>query len=290
MKLKNRYTSNKNYYSYEKDYLYAIKRLIKILNIKNIKEVEPTIKKIRSLVTKEDLQELNVSGVFDYFDSWISSFPVFYISNDLIKIANNTTLPNNISIQNVFIDKAIFLLPIDNDINAKFCVVKNNQDILGNYNDNYITFRFRLNSNFGNQDVSGSIPKHNLNASSKWHTIGDFSGNIGNINNIQKGIESLVAQIFLYMSAYKEKGMKIIKEYSTNNIEFKQGKSKLLTPPTIGFSEEEYVKNQHRLVSVSNPDLQGIKKQTHWRRGHWRQYDDGKLTWVRPCIINPCEV
>ena len=285
MKLKNKYTRNKDYFSYEKDYLYEVKRVINSCPYySNPYEI---INAINELINRGENINEDIMYQYILLGSFIENFPVYYVHDSFIELAYKTGIKTGISLSNPFIEKAVFLYPKHNSLRIMFSVLFYLHDRIISYHRFSSPLPLQLaktvhltnNILYGNEISDEDFT--NLFLNSTRTKISD---------PINTQVFLLIANIFLYMSAYKEKGMKIIKEHFTNNIGFKQGKSKLLTPPTIGFSEEEYVKNQHRLVSVSNPDLQGIKKQTHWRRGHWRQYDDGKLTWVRPCIINPCEV
>ncbi|BAQ65562.1 hypothetical protein [Geminocystis sp. NIES-3709] len=268
-KLKNRYTSSKDYYSYEKDYLYILK--------KHILSVCPNIEKIVNSNILEKLKSNNyvLPNFSDYYTgvslyahlrSFIDNFPCFYIDKSFMELAINTELPKQYEIENYFVENAIFLLP-KSEKYYKFIIfnknnIKNAMTCPIFYHDKgFEVYPFRF-----TPDLDEII-------NDKFKDFKD-----------DKIALNLLPQIFLYMATYQDKSMSIVSESSGQG--FKKSQGKLLTPPTIGFNERHYVKQQKESYG-SNPDLQGIKKQTHWRRGHWRQYDDGKLTWIRPCLINP---
>lgn len=278
-KIINRYTSSPDYYSYEKDYLYEIKQVINRYPFSsNPCEIVDTITK-----AMEKGEKLDETTIYHYLllGSFTEVFPTYYVHNNFIELTYKTGIKTNISLSSPFIEKAVFLYPKYNSINIVFSIVFYLDDKIHSYHrfkSNQLLHTIHLtNDLFNGKELSNEDFTNRYLIPLQQRIYEPSSENVF----------VLIANIFLYMSAYKEEGMKIIKEHSTNGIGFKQGKSRLLTPPTIGFSEKEYVENQHRLVSIPNPDLQGIKKQTHWRRGHWRQYDNGKLTWIRPCLVNP---
>lgn len=278
-KLINRYTSSKNYYSYEKDYLYEIKSFIRqILGQLNDRDYDiDRFIDYGKLVSKE-------AGTID---NWLAMFlsikydyPVYYISDDFIDLAINTKGKEGITCNSYFVDNAIFLFPKHNQLKIKFCLVSTTiaGELFGYFDRVYVAAKFLSSTNWFNYlfHKENILTNHSLTPKNSYVDLCQ--------DEINLKVAYLIPQVFLYMATYQEKGMSIESESSGQG--FKQSSGKLLTPPTIGFNERLYV-NQQRQSYGSNPDLQGIKKQTHWRRGHWRQYDNEKLTWIRPCLINP---
>lgn len=283
-KLINRYTSSKDYYSYEKDYLYYLTYLMKQFEIQSPQEFVDTFNKFE--FSKEN--RFWACFVYDFFFS--CNFPVYYIFDDLIEMTLNSKINNNVKIVDCFIDNAVFLFPKNNKLGIKFCTVRNNIDIFGKNDNNCITSRMILSQKFGNLTCTVLIVKNKLGSNINYQI-----NNVDPVFNFSKeALNNIISQIFLYMSAYSETKLKVIAESNTCGIGFKQSQGKLMTPPTIGFAEKKYVENQKRLVNSTNPNLQGIKKQTHWRRGHWRNQlkliegkKDTELIWIRPMLINP---
>lgn len=281
MKFTNRYTTNKDYFSYEKDYLYMFNKHIakpyKEIGLKCMVSLE-TVEQLKSLHFKIPNTTYSVNTCYSlamFIKSYCESYPVFYIDKNFLELAKRTDLPCETKITNFFVENAIFLLPKTEDI--KFIIFSKDYTVIEN---GIITPCFYFN------DYSRFFPFVDTSREHKKDCFKILKEK-GYSERESIFFVKLLPQIFLYMATYQEKGMSVVSE--SKGIGFKKSKEKLLTPPIIGFNERHYI-NQQRQSFGSNPDLQGIKKQTHWRRGHWRQYDDGKLTWVRPCIINPCEV
>ncbi len=284
-KLINRYTSSKDYYSYEKDYLYYISQLMKDSDITNINSLKYHVTNAQAKLQSNNRgRDVSIFLSACAFNPFLQNFPVYYISDELMELGFKTTIAPKLSISKCFTEKAIFLYPRKNKLNLKFTIVENNRDPFYHNHEDYL-FSYSV---FGEKYFKKGLFSH----AEKKHMFDfdqlaflDFSSSSSiDFKNISNIVLNIIGQIFLYMECYQEKGMSIESESSGQG--FKQSSGKLLTPPTIGFNERHYV-NQQRQSYGSNPDLQGIKKQTHWRRGHWRQYDNGKLTWIRPCLINP---
>jgi len=46
-----------------------------------------------------------------------------------------------------------------------------------------------------------------------------------------------------------------------------------------------WLEDSKKKHSVDSSRGNGSEKSTHWRRGHWRHYENGNISWVRPALI-----
>lgn len=277
--LKNRYAISKDYYSWvspvEKQGWEEIKQtFIKRYNRFSLNKIKDAF----SVLRKKDLAMLPLAF---RMNAIVNSYPFIQIDDSFIELALNSTGKEGISLSNYFVDNAIFLFPRQNKLGIEYVFVSTNGDYCSS--DKIIILAKHLTSK--NLSVQ-YVHKENLLTNMTLTTEETLEKQ--HKEEINTKYVYLIPQIFLYMATYQEKGMSIENVSNSNGQGFKKSSGKLLTPPTIGFNERHYVNEQKRLCG-SNPDLQGIKKQTHWRRGHWRQYDNGKLSWIRPCLINPLD-
>lgn len=285
----NRYTSNDTHYSYRHYVNYLKEQWNGIRKeFKNIqcKEFFDLMKKVDFFSSQEHFSCLQFVLEFDAF---FEKYPVFYIDPVLFEKFANTKVPSEIKINNVFINKAIFLFPKQNSLNIDFGIVnctllkelmglmsvKDLIDLLSS-----IVF-FKRENRWKHCFSLSQLVVNNKESISEENLYSDLGVNEDELT----AINNIIPQIFLYMSLYPDEG--ITKGTINSNGEgegFKPSKGGLLTPQMIGLKESQYERSTN---PVAHPNMQGISKATHWRRGHWRQLDNGKVTWVRPCLINP---
>lgn len=275
---KNRYAISKEYCSWvspaEKNIWEETKQtFIKKYNKGSLDKMKKTL---NILIQQSPLEYL--PALFR-ISTLVNNYPFFQIDDSFIELALNSTGKEDVSLSNYFVDNAIFLFSKQNKLKLEYAFVSTNGDY--SHSNEIVIFTKHLMSN--NLSIQ-YVPKDNLLTNIALTTKESLEKQ--RQEQINPKYIYVIPQIFLYMATYQEKGMTVITDSKGQG--FKKSSGKLLTPPTIGFNEKHYVSEQNRLYN-SNPNLQCIKKQTHWRRGHWRQYDDGKLTWVRPCLINPLD-
>lgn len=295
MKLTNRYTTNKNYYSYKNNFLSVFKKVkfiqyfaVKIEQMDDADFVNRWIKKrVYSSAQKQREVELQFLFAYLFVDAYKRNYPVYYLSSKFIDLIKNTKLPIGYDLSNqYFIQNAIFLLPKqEHDLFIYkgrrlqwigFCSEPNNcltssdtiicDYVFGGFENSILTPIIFPFFSEASQALSSAIDQDRFN------------------------IVRLLVHVFLYMATYQEKAYgldesNIVSDHTGQVVKGFGQKERLKTPLTIGLQEEKYYRSQ---ISQANPNLQGIKKATHWRRGHWRKVNEDKLTWIRPMLINAC--
>lgn len=283
MKLTNRYTTNKNYYSYKNDFLGLFKQFGLSVFLDDIECLYRT----RFPKAPTEYREPQLFWIYFMVDAYKNNYPVYYISPHFIELAKNTSLPNNWELNDCyyFVKNAIFLLP------------KTESNFFNNAKVKWLGFH--SNTGFKSENFSEMLEwifgcyQNDLGSSAILpcpfpFTSECFEAGSGYYDKEMLPLARLLPHIFLYMATYQEKAygldeLNIVSDRSGRVVKGFRQKERLKTPLTIGLQEEKYYRSQ---IAQSNSNLQGIKKATHWRRGHWRKVNEDKLTWIRPCLIN----
>jgi len=256
-------------------------------------------------------------------ESLLNKFPVFYVNEKLCELLANTDYPWDIPLSKLFIPDAVFLFPKNNIFNLRSCTISSNYyekyhcgyDINGSpdfvsedfkeqwkgkeeeekYKDTDILISaFYKNKEITNRAVCTwnsktrclekilSLPSESSSCvivSSK----GQYLYSERKLHEPEY-LKKIIPQIFLYMSIYQQNLEPIISPISSGFSSKPSKKRAYLTPRMIG---EEFTQKNDNVTRIGMKGIGlGVKKATHWRRGHWRRINEDKLTWIRPTLIN----
>ncbi len=296
---KSPYISNKDYYSYD-DYIEWIKPIYKsffsqdytypVESLNNDKcyipiKIEEIVDGLEDSYFCEHEYYLDEEGLDNERMNWrnieydlrpfLHNYPVYCITPELLAEIDKTedwertengryfTLDYN----KLFTDTALFLFPKSNTYKIKFITcIYDNCDI-------WVRFYY-YNTSIKKYDVYESLIESFI------EIIDDGSHS----DVINFAFDSLIFKIFYYLSKYPQSlpENEPVK-YNGAGKGYKESKGGLLTSRMLRPINQ---KPEQSSNPVPNPSLQGIKKCTHERRGHWRRLRNGQSKWIPQCTIN----
>lgn len=270
---KRRYACKKSFYSYS-DFLAQMDNILEGICHRLNADYQYLLSKSREIVQSPVFFSDNydhLMGLFPFCISGLDNLPVFCLQDDLCKAFNNSFVPSNATLNNLWMPYGLVVFPIHNKVDIKYAVFLDSSEFI------FVLLLGKKQSRFG---VLGIDKSKNLSLC------------ICDDESEDRKKENLIKQIFLYKSAYPSAELTYEQQARHGLIvpDKKRGvmgyNPKKLSPIIIG---ENYRIKRERVESTGTH----ASPQTHWRSGHWRQQPIGKrdnpeykTIWIEPVLVN----